>query len=63
MMMVNPLTVIALLGEFKRYGARAAVQTAAASQVGRMMIHMANEENYPLINLVRREEQEKLLKE
>lgn len=60
---VNPLTAIGLLDKAKQYKAQAVIQTAAASQLGRMIVRLAHEDNVPLINIVRREEQVKLLKD
>lgn len=34
---VNPLTAIGLLDKAREYGAQAVIQTAAASQLGRMV--------------------------
>jgi len=61
MMIVNPLTAIALFDKCVSEGHKAAVHTAGASQLGRMLIRLANDHNYPLINLVRREDQRQLL--
>jgi NADPH:quinone reductase-like Zn-dependent oxidoreductase len=59
---INPMTAIALLETARRDGHAAAVHTAGASQLGRMLITLAADQNYPLINLVRRDEQEQLLR-
>jgi NADPH:quinone reductase-like Zn-dependent oxidoreductase len=61
-LIVNPLTALGLLDTARRAGHRAAVHTAGASQLGRMMLVMAAELNYPLINVVRRDNQVELLK-
>jgi NADPH2:quinone reductase len=61
-LIVNPLTAMGLLDTARRAGHRAAVHTAGASQLGRMMFVMAAESNYPLINVVRRNSQVELLK-
>ena len=60
---VNPLTAIGLLDRCKARGARAVIQTGAASQLGRMIIKLFRENGIPLINVVRRNEQIKMLKE
>lgn len=60
--MVNPLTAIGLVRTALSQGHKALVQTAAASQLGRMIINLAARENVPLINIVRRDEQVQLLK-
>jgi NADPH:quinone reductase-like Zn-dependent oxidoreductase len=61
-LIINPITAMGLLDTARRAGHRAAVHTAGASQLGRMMIAMAADMDYPLINIVRREEQVALLK-
>ena len=53
---VNPLTAIGMLDKAKQYKAQAVIQTAAASQLGRMIVRLAREDGVPLINIVRREE-------
>ena len=60
-LIINPLTAIGLLETARRGGHRAAVHTAGASQLGRMLVAMAAELNYPIINVVRREAQVELL--
>jgi NADPH:quinone reductase-like Zn-dependent oxidoreductase len=62
-MIVNPLTAVAFLRILRTGGYRAAVNTAAASALGRMLIRLLNREKIPLINIVRRESQVSLLKE
>lgn len=62
MLIVNPLTAVALLDEARAHGARAVVHPAAASQLGRLMIRLAPEQGVTLINLVRRPEQVELLR-
>ena len=61
MLMVNPLTAWALLEKAKR-SHKAAVHTAAASALGRMFLQLAQKADFPIIHIVRREEQVKLLK-
>lgn len=63
MSFVNPLTALGLYERTDELKARAFAQTGAASQCGRMLIKLAKSANKPLINIVRREEQVKLLKE
>jgi NADPH:quinone reductase-like Zn-dependent oxidoreductase len=62
-LLVNPLTAIGLLDEARRRGAQAVLQTAAASQTGRMIIRLAQDAGTPLVNIVRRPEQVELLRE
>ncbi len=56
---INPLTTLALLDAAARGRHRAAVHTAGASQLGRMLLAMADR---PLIHIVRREAQVELLR-
>lgn len=61
-LLINPLTAIGLIEVARRAGARAAMQTAAASQVGRMIVRLARDAGLPLVNVVRRAEQVELLR-
>ena len=54
-LIVNPLTAIGLLDTARRAGHRAAIHTAGASQLGRMLICMAARNDYPIICVVRRD--------
>ncbi|MHB8900484.1 MAG: alcohol dehydrogenase catalytic domain-containing protein [Thermoguttaceae bacterium] len=56
---INPLTALALLDAAARGRHRAAVHTAGASQLGRMLLAVADR---PLIHVVRRKEQVDLLR-
>lgn len=60
---VNPVTAIGLLDRCQTYKAKCVIQTGAASQLGRMMIRLFKENRIPCINIVRRDEQVKMLKE
>jgi NADPH:quinone reductase-like Zn-dependent oxidoreductase len=62
-LIINPLTAIGLVETAKRHGHRAAVATAAASQVGKMLLPVARDTRLPLISIVRREEQVASLRE
>ena len=55
-MIANPVTAYVLFDMARRGGHRAAIHTAGASQVGRMLARLAAAENYPMIHLVRRDE-------
>ncbi|MBC8161263.1 MAG: zinc-binding dehydrogenase [Roseiflexaceae bacterium] len=57
MALVNPFTAWALVAIARRQGAKAAVQTAAASALGRMIIRLSQRFDLPVINIVRRQEQ------
>lgn len=52
--LVNPLTALALARPVLRGQHRAMVHTAAASQVGRMLIRLSQRHGFPLINVVHR---------
>lgn len=52
-MIVNPLTAWALMDMARQEGHRAAVQTAAASSLGQMLMRLANRFHIPMINIVR----------
>jgi NADPH2:quinone reductase len=61
---VNPYTAIGILDTVKNVeGAKAFVHTAAASQLGQMIVKLAPSEGIEVINVVRREEQAQLLKD
>lgn len=59
---VNPLTALSMLDVFHREGHKAVVHTAAASNLGQMLVKLCNEDGIPLINIVRRENQEGILR-
>ncbi|QDU90497.1 Alcohol dehydrogenase [Pirellulimonas nuda] len=61
-LIINPLTAVGLLATARKEGHAAAVQTAGASQVGRMVVRLAREAGYPLISVVRRDAQVELLR-
>ena len=55
--LVNPLTALAFLRIIREGKYKSAVNTAAASALGKMMIRLLKKEKIPLINIVRREGQ------
>jgi NADPH:quinone reductase len=59
---VNPLTVLGFLDLCETEGYRSIIHTAAASSLGKMLVRYFNSKNIPVINVIRREEQEELLK-
>lgn len=59
---VNPLTVLGMLSTALEEGHTAVVHTAAASQLGQMMVRVGMADGIPLVNVVRRPEQEQLLR-
>ena len=61
-LLVNPFTAWALMDIARKGGHRAAVQTAAASALGRMIIRLGQRFSIPVINVVRRAEQVQLLR-
>jgi len=63
MMLVNPMTAMAFIHLAREGKHRAMVNNAAASSLGKMLIRITKKEGIPLINIVRKEEQVKALKE
>jgi NADPH2:quinone reductase len=59
---VNPLTALGMVETMRREGHKALVHTAAASNLGQMLNHICIEDGIPLVNIVRRPDQEALLK-
>ena len=59
---VNPLTALGMVETMRLDGHTAIVHTAAASQLGQMLVKLCNEQDIALINIVRRDEQVELLK-
>jgi NADPH2:quinone reductase len=59
---VNPLTALGMVVTIRREGHSAIVHTAAASNLGQMLNKLCIEEDIPLVNIVRKSEQEDILK-
>ena len=59
---VNPFSAWALMELARRGKHKALVQSAAASTLGRMVQKLARKEKLPLVNVVRRAEQEEMLR-
>lgn len=59
---VNPLTALAFLETMRMEGFTALVHTAAASNLGQMLVRVCAEDGVPLVNIVRKPEQAELLK-
>jgi NADPH:quinone reductase len=59
---VNPLTALGMVVTMRREGHSAIVHTAAASNLGQMLNKLCIEEDIPLVNIVRKSEQEDILK-
>lgn len=61
-LIINPITAYGLVERAKIRGSKALIQTAGASQVGRMVQVIANFFKLPLISIVRRDDQKESLK-
>src|SRR3984885_8871257 len=59
---VNPLTALGMVETMRREGHSGLVHTAAASNLGQMLVKLCLEEDVPLVNIVRRPEQADLLR-
>jgi NADPH2:quinone reductase len=60
---VNPLTALGMVETMRREGHTALVHTAAASNLGQMLNRLCLEEQVGLVNIVRNEQQERVLKD
>jgi NADPH2:quinone reductase len=60
---VNPLTALGMVETMRREGHRALVHTAAASNLGQMLLRICQQDGVPLVNIVRKPEQAALLRE
>ena len=60
---VNPLTALSMVETMRREGHTALVHTAAASNLGQMLNRICIKDGISLVNIVRRPEQEALLRE
>lgn len=60
-LMVNPLTAVCLFDIARRGGHQAMVSTAAAGQLGQMILRLGLERRVPIIHVVHRREQVELL--
>jgi NADPH:quinone reductase len=59
---VNPLTALGMVETMRREGHTALVHTAAASNLGQMLNRVCLEDQIALVNIVRKQEQEDLLR-
>ena len=59
---VNPLTALGMVETMRMENHTGLVHTAAASNLGQMLIKICSTENIPLVNIVRKEEQADMLK-
>jgi NADPH2:quinone reductase len=60
---VNPLTALYFVETMKMENHSALVHTAAASNLGQMLVKICKDDGIPLVNIVRKSEHVKLLKE
>jgi NADPH2:quinone reductase len=59
---VNPLTALGMVGTMRAEGHTALVHTAAASNLGQMLVKICLKDNVPLVNIVRKAEHVAVLK-
>ena len=59
---VNPLTALAFIETMKMENHTAIVHTAAASNLGQMLVKICKDDDIPLVNIVRKQEQIDILK-
>jgi NADPH:quinone reductase-like Zn-dependent oxidoreductase len=57
----NPMTALAIAETVRLEGHRALIHTAAASNLGRMLVGICREDGIPLVNVVRRADQAQML--
>ena len=62
MLLVNPLTAVAMVNMAKKGKYSAVANTAAASALGQVLSRMCQDADIPIVNIVRREEQVNLMK-
>jgi hypothetical protein len=60
---VNPLTALAMVETMRLEGHSGLIHTAAASNLGQMLVKICREDKVPLVNIVRRPEQMTLLRD
>jgi NADPH:quinone reductase len=58
---VNPMTALGMTETMRREGHSGLVHTAAASNLGQMLVKLCQKDGIPLVNIVRKPEQEALL--
>ncbi|MDG2001730.1 MAG: zinc-binding dehydrogenase [Novosphingobium sp.] len=58
----NPMTVMAMVETLAQMGETAMIHTAAASNLGQMLVKVCAQDGIPLVNVVRREEHVELLR-
>lgn len=60
---VNPLTALGMVETMRREGHSGLVHTAAASNLGQMLVKICHADGVPLVNIVRKAEQEEILRD
>ena len=60
---VNPLTSLGFVETMRAEGHKAIVHTAAASNLGQMLVRICRSDGIPLVNIIRSAEQEDLLRQ
>jgi NADPH:quinone reductase-like Zn-dependent oxidoreductase len=60
---VNPMTALGMVGTMRLEGHSALVHTAAASNLGQMLVKLCAQEDVELVNIVRKSEQEEILRD
>lgn len=60
---INPLTALGMVETMRDEGHRALVHTAAASNLGQMLLRICQEDGIELVNIVRRDDQAALLRQ
>ena len=60
---INPLTALGMVETMRSEGHKALVHTAAASNLGQMLVRICRADGVPLVNVVRSAIQEKLLRD
>ncbi len=60
---INPLTALSMVETMRAEGHSALVHTAAASNLGQMLVRICAADGVPLVNIVRRPEQAQVLRE
>jgi NADPH:quinone reductase len=59
---VNPMTALGMVETLRREGHSGLVHTAAASNLGQMLVKLCQKDGIPLVNIVRKPEQAELLR-
>ncbi len=60
---VNPLTALSFPETMRMEGHKGLIHTAAASNLGQMLVKICKADGVPLVNIVRKAEQEKILRD